>query len=502
MSRRISKSRYVNYRQCPKKLWLNVYHPELADEMDQTVFKNGTMVGELAQDLFPGGDLVTFDEQNPENIDNMVRQTQELMQDGVDVIYEAAFSHSGLLAICDILVKAKGTTGDQYDIYEVKSSTKLKDVYIEDVAFQQYVLGLCGISVRDTYVVYINSQYERQGDLELSKLFTIEPVTEASKALQAEVDQGLPGVFSLLESEEEYQCDIGPQCSDPYECEFTTYCWRHIPKTSVFNISRLAAKKKFECYYNNIITFEEVVEHSVPLNANQKLQIEAELYDVETIRIPEIKKFLASLHYPLYFLDFETFMSPIPLFDATRPHQQIPSQYSLHYIRCEKGPLCHKEFLAEEGRDPRPDLARRLLEDIPSDACILAYNMSFEKGIIRDLAALFPPLCERLMNLHDHIVDLMEPFKNKAYYTKEMRGRYSIKAVLPALFPDDPSLSYESLGLIHDGAEAMNAYAGLTDLPHDQRLLIRQSLLEYCKLDTLAMVKIWEKLQGFCLNVL
>ena len=502
MGRRISKSRYVNYRQCPKKLWLDVYHPERADEMDQTVFENGTGVGELAQDLFPGGTLVTFDTENPENIENMVRQTQELMQAGTDVIYEAAFSRSGLLAICDILVKVKGALGNQYDIYEVKSSTELKDVYIEDVAFQQYVLSLCGIDVRDTYVIYINSQYERQGDLDISSLFTIAPVTAPAAALQAEVEQSLPGVFALLESEEEYQCDIGQHCTDPYLCQFKTYCWRHIPEISVFNISRLATKKKFEHYYNGVVTFEDAVKNNVSLNASQKLQIEAELHGIETVRVPEINRFLSSLHYPLYFLDFETFMLPVPPFDATRPYQQIPSQYSLHYISCENGPLCHKEFLAEEGRDPRPDLAKRLLEDIPSDACILAYNMSFEKGIIRDLAALFPLLCERLMNIHDHIVDLMEPFKNKAYYTKEMRGRYSIKAVLPALFPDDPSLSYENLGLIHDGSEAMNAYAGLPDLPEEQRLLVRQSLLAYCKLDTLAMVKIWEKLQSFRSDVL
>ncbi|NCB42625.1 MAG: DUF2779 domain-containing protein [Clostridia bacterium] len=495
MSKRISKSRYVNYRQCPKKLWLDVYHPEWADEMDQTVFKNGTMVGELAQDLFPNGALVVFDAENPKNIENMVQQTKELMQGGASVIYEAAFSHSGLLAICDILVKVKGVAGDRYDIYEVKSSTELKDVYIEDVAFQQYVLNLCGIDVRDTYIVHINNQYERQEALDIGKLFTIEPVTEAAVALQSEVEQSLPGVFALLESEEEYQCNIGLHCTDPYLCQFKSYCWSHIPEISVFNISRLGTKKKFECYENGVVTFEDIIKNNVPLNASQKLQIEAELHGIETIRVSEIKKFLSLLSYPLYFLDFETFMLPIPPFNATRPYQQIPSQYSLHYISCENGPLCHKEFLAKEGSDPRPDLAKQLLEDIPLDACILAYNMSFEKGIIRDLAVQFPSLCSKLMNIHDNIVDLMDPFKNKAYYTKEMRGRYSIKSVLPALFPDDPALSYEALGLIHDGGEAMNAYAGLLELPEEQRLLVRQSLLAYCKLDTLAMVKIWEKLQ-------
>jgi hypothetical protein len=120
--------------------------------------------------------------------------------------------------------------------------------------------------------------------------------------------------------------------------------------------------------------------------------------------------------------------------------------------------------------------------------------MAFEKSIIKNLADYFPENCEELMSIHNNIKDLMEPFKNKYYYTKEMQGSFSIKYVLPALFPDDEGLSYKNLDLIHDGSEAMNAYAALTELPEDERLIVRQSLLEYCKLDTLAMVKIWEKL--------
>jgi len=463
--------------------------------MDQTVFKNGTMVGELAQGLFPGGSLVAFNPENPNNIENMVQETQALMAGGAEIIYEAAFGYDGLLAICDIIVKVKDAVGEQYDVYEVKSSTELKDVYIEDVAFQQYVLNVCGIAVRDTYIVYIDNQYKRQGPLDISGLFTMERVTESARALQPEIAESLPDVFALLESEEEYPCDIGLHCSNPYLCQFKTYCWSHIPETSVFNISRLATKKKFECYYNGIVTFEDLIKNNVALNASQKIQIDAELNNTQTVDETAIREFLSSLSYPLYFLDFETFMLPIPPFDATRPYQQIPSQYSLHYVQREDGELLHKEFLAKEGSDPRPALARRLLEDIPGDACVLAYNMAFEKGIIRELAEQFPENSTALMRIHNNIIDLMEPFKNKSYYTKEMRGSYSIKAVLPALFPDDPDLSYKNLDFIHDGGEAMSAYAVLSELPEEQRSLVRKSLLEYCKLDTLAMVKIWEKLR-------
>lgn len=196
MTRRISKSRFVNYCQCPKKLWLDTYRPELADEMDQTVFKNGTMVGELAQGLFPGGTLVAFDSEDPNNIKNMVEKTQALIASGTEIIYEAAFSHSNLLAICDIIVKVGEKTENMYDVYEVKSSTGLKDVYLQDVAFQQYVLNLCGITVRNMHVVHINNQYERHGALDIESLFTIEQVTEESNDLQTAIGEILPDVLN------------------------------------------------------------------------------------------------------------------------------------------------------------------------------------------------------------------------------------------------------------------------------------------------------------------
>ena len=497
----ISKSRYVSYCQCPRKLWLEINRPELADIMDQTAFQNGTLVGELAQELFPGGNVVKFDANDAKNIENMILSTKQLVAENTDVIYEAAFGAEGLLAICDVLARVE-TTNDEdcqdanviYDIYEVKSSTKLKDVYLKDVAFQQYVLGACGVQIRDTYVVYINNQYVRNGELDLQSLFIIEKVTELTTAMQNDIIGTLPEVFKLLAMDEEPLCDIGLQCSEPYDCQFESYCWAHIPEISVFDINNLSKIKKFDYYAKGIISFEDLRDHNISLNESQRIQIEAELENVVTINRKAIASFLNSLSFPLYFLDFETFMPPVPLYDGTRPYQQIPSQYSLHYLEAPGCKLEHREFLAQEGIDPRPSLVKSLVDDIPAGVCVLAYNMAFEKGVIKNLADYFPENCEELMSIHNNIKDLMEPFKSKYYYTKEMQGSFSIKYVLPALFPDDEALSYHNLDLIHDGSEAMNAYAALTELPEEERLKVRESLLEYCKLDTLAMVKIWEKL--------
>jgi hypothetical protein len=468
--------------------------------MDQTAFQNGTLVGELAQGLFPGGTVVKFGANDAKNIENMILSTKQLIAGNTDVIYEAAFGTEGLLAICDVLARVETTNDDcqdanvLYDIYEVKSSTKLKDVYLKDVAFQQYVLGACGVQIRDTYVVYINNQYVRNGELDIQSLFIIEKVTELTTAMQNDIIGTLPEVFKLLTIDEEPLFDIGLQCSEPYVCQFESYCWRHIPEISVFNINNLSKIKKFDCYAKGIISFEDLRDHNISLNESQRIQIEAELENAVTINRKAIASFLDSLSFPLYFLDFETFMPPVPLYDGTRPYQQIPSQYSLHYLEAPGGKLEHREFLALEGIDPRPSLVKSLVDDIPTSVCVLAYNMAFEKSIIKNLADYFPENCEELMSIHNNIKDLMEPFKNKYYYTKEMQGSFSIKYVLPALFPDDEGLSYKNLDLIHDGSEAMNAYAALTELPEAEKLKVRESLLEYCKLDTLAMVKIWEKL--------
>lgn len=494
-STNISKSRFVNYLQCPKKLWLQLNHPEYADELDQTVFENGTMVGELAQGLFPGGKVVDFDSTNPNNIADMIATTAQLIEQGEQIIYEAAFGRDGLLAICDIL-RVYVVDGQRvFDIYEVKSSLDCKDVYVQDVAFQKYVLETCGIQVRDCHVVYITRGYVREGELDISKLFTAKRVTDLVAELQETIPVTLEAIANTLDETDEPHYDIGLHCDKPYPCQFQSYCRQHIPANSVFDISRLSAKLKHDYYKEGIITFQDVFDHSVSLNVHQQMQVDAELQNIEHFDAHQIKKFLDTLFYPLCFLDFETFMPPVPLYLGTVPYQQVPSQYSLHILREEGGQLEHRDFLAKEGFDPRYRLAAKLVEDMPEDACIVAYNMSFERGVIANLARQFPALEQDLMRIHGSFVDLMEPFKKKDYYHRNMKGSYSIKSVLPTLFPNDSELSYDSLGLVSNGGQAMSAYAALVDLPEEEREPIRRALLEYCRLDTLAMVKIVEKLR-------
>ena len=448
----------------------------------------GSDVGELARGLFPGGTLVDFclDEMKKEY---MIEVTKSLLESGVKVIYEAAFKVNGLLSICDILVNR----GNYFDIYEVKSSTGVSDVYIRDIAFQCYVLKECGIAFRNAYIVHINNQYTRKGELNLHELFKTEKVTDEALAVIDEIPQTIPDIFDLIKSKHEPLMDIGPHCFSPYACQFKGYCWNKIPENSVFNLQQ--NRKKFELYNQGIISFQDILAAGINLKPSQKMQIDAELYGDEYIDRANIAKFLDQLRYPLCFFDFETFQPPVPLFENTRPYQQIPSQFSLHVLEQEGAALQHYEFRAIEGEDSREPLIREMIRLIPLGACVLAYNMTFEKSIIKALAKDFPAYARELMIIHNNVRDLMTPFQKHYYYNKSMKGSHSIKYVLPALFPDDPELSYTKLGLVHNGGEAMTAYLSLTSLPEEERVKIRRALLEYCKLDTLAMVKLWEKLR-------
>ena len=482
----LSKSKYCNAVQCKKMLWLNKYKPEEKVELNNdAVFENGTIVGTYAKSMFGPFIDIEFNE----DLNRMIEDTKiALKQDNI-VITEASFNYNNNFCSVDLLVKKN----NDYEIYEVKSSTAVKDIYLDDISYQVYVLKSLGLNITKASIVHINSNYERIGELELDKLFTIEDVTEFTKSKQKEIENNIKEINKYMESTEEPVDDIDLKCFNPYECPFFKYCTKHLPENNVFNIRGMRTYSKIKLYKEGIYSYEDLL--NAKIDNKYKEQIDFELNNKEPIiNKEEIEKFLNKLSYPLYFLDFETYQEPIPKYDYTTPFMQIPFQYSLHYIESENGKLEHKEFLAEPNIDPRRILAEQLIKDIPEDSCVIAYNMMFEKMVIRNLSKLYPDLKEHLMSIHDNMVDLMIPFKDRAYYTKEMLGSYSIKYVLPALFPDDSSLNYHNLEDIHNGSEASNAYANLGNLSKEEQEKLRNNLLKYCELDTYAMVKIWEKL--------
>ena len=485
----LSKSRYCSAVQCPKMLWMGKNMPELFDDsvVNQAVLDRGNEVGDLAMGLFGEFVEVPFGD-----LGEMIKKTAELMASGTPVIAEASFAFGGLFCSVDILLNHGGR---RVSFVEVKSSTHVTDIYLHDVAFQYYVLTRLGYTVEKADLAHINSSYIRHGALDLRALFTIEDLTEIAREKQPEVAKRVAYLTQYLANADEPECPIGGQCFSPYECGYFGYCSRKLPKPNIFDVGGIQLRTKLANFAKGIVTFEDI-ELKKALKPDKLLQIQHELYDLPPmIDRKAIGAFLEKLSYPLYFLDFESMQPAVPLYDDSSPYEQIVFQYSLHYIEEAGGELKHREYLAQPGSDPRRGVAEALCRDIPLDVCTLAYNMSFEKSRIRRLAELYPDLADHLMNIHDHIMDLMVPFQKRQYYTRAMQGSYSIKYVLPALFPDEPELDYHNLQGVHNGAEASTTFEKMGNLSQEELEQCRANLLKYCGLDTLAMVRVWEKLR-------
>jgi hypothetical protein len=474
----LSKSLFLRGLQCHKSLWLIKNSPELATPPDTsllTVFEMGKEVGKLARGLFPGGEAVGFEDDRKK----MVEKTQELIESGVETIYEATFRYDNVLVMIDIL--HRGRKG--LEIYEVKSSTGVKDINLSDLSAQYYVLFGGGLPVTKASLVHINNEYVRKGNINVHELFTIVELTDEVKAYQSDVKDELLRMRTAL-GPDCPDIDIAPHCENPYECDFVSHCWEHIPENSIFELKGKGINK-FSYYKNGIVHFNDLDINE--LNEKQRMQVDAELNDKKIVNKEGVKEFLDTLYYPLYFLDFETFGLAIPPFDGLRPYEHIPFQYSLHLLESKDAELKHYEFLAEPGVDQREELIKGLISLISDNVCILVYNVGFEKSVLSNLAEHFPPYREKLMKIHENFVDLMAPFRQRYYYTKEMKGRYSLKSVLPALLPE---LSYDGMA-ISSGGDASVIYSTL-HLIEDKKEVeqIKRDLLEYCKFDTFAMVKL------------
>ncbi len=485
----LSKSKYCNGIQCPKMLWLDKYKPEEKEELNnQAVFDNGNDVHELARKLFGEDINIAFNE----DLSQMIKDTQEAMKKENAIITEASFNYNNNFCSVDILKKE----GDSFEIYEVKSSTHLKDVFINDASYQYYVLTSLGLNITKCFVVILNKDYILKDKLDLDKLFIKNDITEDAISKLEEVKENIDYINKYMEQKDEPNDDIGKKCFDPYDCPFFKYCTRNLPSPNVFDVGwGTRFDKKLNMYYAGKTSYDDIL-NAGGLNQKADTQMNYKLHNLEPIiNKDNIKKLLNTFTYPLYFLDFESYQLPVPTIEGTKPYEQICFQYSLHYYVEEKGELFHKEYLSSnyEG-NPMYGLCKQLCEDIPMNSCVLVYNQSFEITRLKEMAALFPEFREHLLNIVDNIKDLLPPFKNQDYYVKEMGGSASIKSVLPALFPDDPSLDYHNLDQVHKGDEASSSYLLLPTLSKAEQEKLRDNMLKYCALDTYAMVKIYEKL--------
>ncbi len=484
----LSKSTFLRGLQCVKSLYLYKNFIQTRDTVSaeqQAIFNRGNNVGILAQKLFPGGTDAT----PPKRSNNVaaVENTRKLIESGVEIIYEAAFQFEQVLAILDILVKKEG----KWYAYEVKSSTKISSTYLLDVSLQYWVISNSGIPVEDISLIIINNQYVRNGDVNLKELFSIKSVKKEALSNQKMVEEKILLSKAVIHDGVLPDIRIGEHCFSPYNCDFMGTCWKNVPQHSVFDITGVKKAEQFNLYNAGIKTILDIPEKN-DLDKNANIHIQAFKNKSVTLDKMAISSFLINAEYPLFFMDFETFMPAVPIYDKTKPYQHIPFQYSLHYKKDKNAQLEHFEFLAEQGFDPRRAFIENLLKDTENAGTILVYDVLMERNVLNGLRNDFPEYASAIDLLVKRMVDLAKPFQERSYYHPDMKNSFSMKSLLPALVPE---LSYSDLK-ISSGSIAMIAYENLQRETDMFKIIeIREYLLEYCKLDTLAMVKVFEVLE-------
>lgn len=479
---RLSKSKFLSGLQCHKRLYLEVHHPSLATKPDagtQAMFDMGTEVGELARSRFAGGTLVTAGYRQSEAA---LAQTAALIQDlTVPAIFEAAFLHGGVLVRADILERIPATEGQSsgWRLIEVKSSTKVKDVHLEDLAVQSEVILGTGLTLVSVCLMHINTGYVyRDGPIDLTELFAIQDLSEAVAQRRASVPERLAEMNRILLQAQPPAIEPDQHCHTPYDCPFWEHCTKDKPARW---IHYLPGSKQVvgQLTQLGVTTIDEI-----PAGTKLSLIQRRVKEDVEWVS-SKLGLVLKAVQYPVHHLDFETVMLAVPRFSETRPYQALPVQWSNH-IEQATGELRHEEFLHKDACDPRRVLAESLLESLGERGSICVYS-PYERSILEQLAAALPSLRQALSRIVTRLWDLF-PIVRDHYYHPAFGGSYSIKSILPVMVP---SLAYDDLA-IKEGGHAASQYYRMVFVETDwvERAAIEEALLRYCERDTLAMVEL------------
>ncbi len=479
----LSKSRFVAGLQCHRQLWWRTHEPDapelVVDPSTQAVFDTGTRVGEVARGYVPGGVLIDLPY---DQFAAKLEATQAALAKRPPAIYEASFSANGVFVAVDILERE----GRGWRVVEVKSSTQVKPQHLPDTAVQVHTLRATGAEVTGADVMVLNSACRFP---DLSNLFRREDVSAAVESSQDDVAREVKAQLAAIAGPLP-EVAIGPHCDAPYECPFKSRCWPELPAHHVSTLFYGGAK--VPAFLAKGWTTIHDLPDGVLTNAaadRQRRAVQAGRMLVEG----DLAAALEAFPYPRAYFDFETLGPAIPAWAGCGPYMQVPAQFSCH-VETEDGTLTHHEWVADESGDPRPAIAAKVVEACRGAACIVAYNASFEKGALERLADAVPALAGELRDVIARLVDLLPVVRNHVYHP-DFGGSFSIKTVLPALVP---GFSYEGLE-VADGDHASKVLAKLLLEPDAgtplERSAWREALLEYCALDTLAMVKVLRRLQ-------
>ena len=492
----ISKSDYMLFLKHPAWIWLQKYQkdklPPTSPEL-QVIFDEGHEFEKYAEQIFPNSVRLGFKDYT--QYLELPRKTMEIINGHDKTILQGRFEFDNLTCIVDVLEKS---TYDEYNLYEIKSSTSVKQEHIDDLAFQYLVLTGAGIKIKKMSVVYVNNNYVRTGEIDPKTISMVTEVTDDVLEILNETKANLEIVNKILNSKN--PPDLSPRYS---KREFKDWMkvYKFIngepDKYSIYNLARLNAKLVGELEDLNVKLIKDIPKN-IKLHIKQQGQVEANRLDKQLIDAPRIKEFLDKITYPVYFLDYETMGSVIPYFDGTKPYQQLPFQYSLYMLNKLNGELKHYEYLHKEKTLPCLPLLQQLKTEIGTEGTIFVWHEDFEKSRNSEMGELFPEYKEFMQSVNDRIIDLKIPFSNDWFIDKDFNGSASIKDVLPALIKD---LSYRDLE-IQGGTQAQRIWMEtvLEDKNADKKEEIMHQLLDYCRLDTFAMVKLLDLLNKLIQN--
>ena len=482
----ISKSKYLSGLQCHKLLWFQYNAKDQIpayDAQTQAIFDQGHIVGDLAKKLFPDGIEIA---KGTNDFGKILEISKESLSRRVP-LFEAAFRYENAFARADVL---NPVGKNDWEIIEVKSSTDVKEVNLHDLALQRYAYEGADLSILKCFILCINNEYVRKGEIDPKKFFKKIDVTKEVREALKSVRADLKIMTDVIHQKHYPEVEIGPHCNDPYGCPLQEVCWKFLPEYNPLTLYHIKKELAFELIHEGKLDIRRLPS-SVRLTDRQRIQIDSLKVQKPHIDKEGIRGFLDRLRYPLYYLDFETFMTAIPLFDGIRPFQQIPFQYSLHIIEEPNQDPKHYGFLSDGKADPRPLILGQLKDLLGSKGSIVCYNAIFERGHLQKLAEKGSSNRSWFERIERRIVDLYAPFRSFFYYHFDQRGSASLKKVLPAL----TGSGYEGME-IAEGSFASNEFLRVTfgEVEDEEQQKVRKQLEEYCGLDTEAMIRIVEAL--------
>jgi hypothetical protein len=493
--RNLSKSKLIAYRQCPKRLWLEVHRKELREDSaaTQASFEIGNTVGDIAHQLYDStGTGVLLDVQR-DGFDFVFKRTAELLASD-QPIFEAGFAINGALAFADVMLPDEQEGKLVWRMVEVKSSTGVKDYHRDDAAIQSFIARSAGVPLASIALAHIDSDWVYQGNGDYRGLLKECDLTPEAFSRNDEVKEWIAAAQETVAKEAEPEIGTGGQCVSPFACGFFDYCQSQEPQ-AVYPIYWLPSIRA-NALKQHIAEHPALDLRDTPDDLLNELQQRVKAHTLSGEIYFDATGAAAALEahrLPAYFLDFETIQFAVPIWKGTRPYQMITFQFSLHTLD-ESGKLESQAFLDLSGNDPSRAFAEKLIFVCGNSGAVFVYNAGFEGARIKELAERYPDLSADLLAIKARLVDL-HPITKANYYHPSQHGSWSIKAVLPAVAPD---LSYEALEGVQNGGMAMEAYlkAIHPDTAPERKAEINQQLLAYCGLDTFAMVRLWQYLAG------